>query len=360
MLIDWFTVGAQALNFLILVWLMKRFLYKPILIAIDAREKLIAKELADADAKKAEACQERDEFASKNREIDQARTSLLAKAAEEAMTEQHRLLDEARKAADAMSAKRQDQLQSDTRNLHAAISRRTRDEVFAIARKALSDLATCDLEERMVVVFERRLRELDERTRSILIGAMKSAAEPALVRCVFDLPARQRDDLQRAINVMCSTDIHLRFETAPDIIAGIELTSSGNKVSWSIGEYLTALEKAVEDLVQKQALPAPKEATATATRPEPAPTSAAAADHVSPTAAPPPGSAAAPDPQAAEFPAMPAAATADPAQSAAAPEHLPAPSPVPHATANPEAAFSGAANPSSSTPPVPKPAQKPA
>ncbi len=34
--IDWFTVGAQALNFLILVWLMKRFLYKPILNAIDA------------------------------------------------------------------------------------------------------------------------------------------------------------------------------------------------------------------------------------------------------------------------------------------------------------------------------------
>jgi hypothetical protein len=55
MLIDWFTVGAQALNFLILVWLMKRFLYKPILHAIDAREKRIAAELADADAKKAEA-----------------------------------------------------------------------------------------------------------------------------------------------------------------------------------------------------------------------------------------------------------------------------------------------------------------
>ena len=52
MLIDWFTVGAQALNFLILVWLMKRFLYKPILHAIDEREKRIAAELADADAEK--------------------------------------------------------------------------------------------------------------------------------------------------------------------------------------------------------------------------------------------------------------------------------------------------------------------
>ena len=80
MLIDWFTVGAQALNFLILVWLMKRFLYKPILHAIDAREKRIATELADADAKKAEAQKERDEFQHKNEEFDQQRAALLSKA----------------------------------------------------------------------------------------------------------------------------------------------------------------------------------------------------------------------------------------------------------------------------------------
>jgi F-type H+-transporting ATPase subunit c len=51
MLIDWFTVGAQLLNFLILAWLLKRFLYRPILDALDAREQRIAAELADADAK---------------------------------------------------------------------------------------------------------------------------------------------------------------------------------------------------------------------------------------------------------------------------------------------------------------------
>ena len=48
MLIDWFTVGAQAVNFLILVWLLKRFLYKPVLAAIDAREKKIAATIEDA------------------------------------------------------------------------------------------------------------------------------------------------------------------------------------------------------------------------------------------------------------------------------------------------------------------------
>ncbi len=46
MLIDWFTVVAQAINFLILVWLLQRFLFKPILGAIDEREKGIAAQLA--------------------------------------------------------------------------------------------------------------------------------------------------------------------------------------------------------------------------------------------------------------------------------------------------------------------------
>jgi len=93
MLIDWFTVGAQALNFLILVWLMKRFLYQPILRAIDARETRIAAELADADAKKAEAQTERDEFRRKNEEFDQQRAALLSKATDEVNAERHRLLE---------------------------------------------------------------------------------------------------------------------------------------------------------------------------------------------------------------------------------------------------------------------------
>src|SRR5271154_4080925 len=133
MLIDWFTIAAQALNFLILVWLMKRFLYKPILNAIDKREKLIAKELADADAKKAEAQKERDEFQHKNEEFDQQRAALLTKATGEANAERQRLLDEARKAADAVSSKRQEALRSEEQNLHQAIRRRTLQEVFAIA-----------------------------------------------------------------------------------------------------------------------------------------------------------------------------------------------------------------------------------
>ena len=65
--IDWFTVVAQAINFLILVWLLKRFLYKPILHAIDEREKGIAAQLAQAEAKKAERKRSATTFSTRTR-----------------------------------------------------------------------------------------------------------------------------------------------------------------------------------------------------------------------------------------------------------------------------------------------------
>ena len=258
MLIDWFTVGAQALNFLILVWLLKRFLYKPILNAIDARENLVARELSDADAKKAEAQKERDEFQKKNEEFDQQRAALLAKATDEAKVERQQLLDEARKAADTLSAKRQEALQSDAQNLNQAISRLAQQEVFSITRKALSDLATVSLEERMGEVFDRRLREMDGNAKIILGEALKKNSEPALVRSTFDLPAEQRAAIQNALNETFSADIHLRFEISPDLVSGIELTTNGQKIGWSISDYLAGLEKGVGELLKEKDKPEPK------------------------------------------------------------------------------------------------------
>jgi F-type H+-transporting ATPase subunit b len=250
MLIDWFTVIAQVVNFLILVWLLKRFLYRPILDGIDTREKRIASELRDAETRKAEAKKERDEFQHKNQEFDQQRAALLNKATDEAKGERQRLLTEARKAADALSAKRQETLRIDAHNLNQAISRRTQQEVFAIARKTLTDLATTSLEERLAEVFTRRLRELDDKAKQGLAKALKTASDPALVRSAFDLPADQRTVIQNALNETFAADIRVRFETSPDLVSGIELTTNGQKVAWSIADYLASLEKGVDELLK--------------------------------------------------------------------------------------------------------------
>ncbi|MFA6970478.1 MAG: F0F1 ATP synthase subunit B [Gallionella sp.] len=252
MLIDWFTVAAQVVNFLILVWLLKRFLYKPILHAIDEREKRIARVLADADANKAEARKERDEFRHKNEAFEQQRSTLMFEMEEEAKNERQRLLDEARLAADALSAKLQETLRCDAHNLNQAISRRTQQEVFAIARRALTDLAATSLEERLVEVFIRRLREMDEHAKNSLGEALKASSSPALVRSTFDLPVLLRTVIQQTLNETFAAEINIRFETSPELISGIELSSNGQKVAWSIADYLLSLEKSVEELVKEK------------------------------------------------------------------------------------------------------------
>ena len=252
MLIDWFTVIAQIVNFLILVWLLKRFLYKPILDAIDTREKKVAKELADADLKKTEARKERDEFQRKNEEFELQRTALMDKAKEEVETERQHLFDEARNAADVLSAKRQEALINDAYNLNQALSQRTRQEVFSIARKALTDLADTSLEERMVGIFTRRLREMDAPAKAILGEALNKTSDPALVRSAFDLPAAQRTAIQNALNETFSAAIAIRFETAPDLVSGIELSTNGQKVAWSIADYLASLGKGVDELLKEK------------------------------------------------------------------------------------------------------------
>jgi len=258
MLIDWFTVSAQVVNFLILVWLLKRFLYKPILHAIDAREQRIAKELADADTKKTEAEKEREKFQKKNEEFDQQRDELLSKAKDEARAERQRLLDEARQAADTLRAKRQDALKREQQSLNDEITRRTREEVFAIARKTLTDLAGTTLEEHVSEVFRRRLRELNNEAKEGLAKALKTSSDPVLVRSAFELPSEQQRAIQHALQETFTAEIQVRFETAPDVISGIELTANGRKVAWSIADYLTSLEKSVSELLKEQSKPQAK------------------------------------------------------------------------------------------------------
>jgi hypothetical protein len=131
---------------------------------------------------------------------------------------------------------------------------------FRVGHAALTDLATTSLEERMGEVFTRRLRELNGETKHGLAEALKTASEPALVRSAFDLPADQRAAIQNALNETFSAEVRVRFETAPDLVSGIELSSNGQKVAWSIADYLASLEKGVGELLKAKAESKPEEA----------------------------------------------------------------------------------------------------
>lgn len=287
MLIDWFTVVAQTVNFLVLVWLLKRFFYQPILNALDARERRIAAELADADAKKMAAEKERNEFQHKNDEFDRQRAALLNNASGEAQAERQRLLSAAQNDFDNLRASREKALSREYRSLSEALTRKTCAEVFAIARKVLADLASTTLEAHVVEAFIRRMRELGDDEKAQLASAFQSravstpaastakptvatvataatVAEEVLVRSAFDLSAQQQNSIAAALKEILGVESSVRFATEPELVSGIEFVTNGHKVAWSIENHLASLEKEIGKLLENQTGSEPDSGSASA------------------------------------------------------------------------------------------------
>ena len=256
--INWFTVIAQVINFLILVWLLKKFLYKPILTSVNEREKKITDQLKDADNKKATAQKEQDDFKKKNEDFDQQKKGLMDKAVADANREKQKLMDTAKADANTMRTNMEKASKEKLENDTVEFAQKTRQQVFAITRKALIDIASISLEEQSANTFIKHLKELKDDDKKQFIDAFKSNANAILVRSAFELPAKQQGEINDAVNRTLSADTHLQFKTAPGIISGIELSTNGYKLAWSFSEYLDTLEKNISEKMKENAKPEPE------------------------------------------------------------------------------------------------------
>ncbi len=250
MLIDWFTVIAQLLNFLVLIWLLKRFLYHPILDAIDAREKRIASQLADAEDKRAQATQERTEFEEKNMAFDKQQTERMNQATKEVAAERQRLLDAARVESEQLRHKLYAAVKNEQQSLQQALSQQVQDEVFAIAGKVLGDLADTSLETCIIAVFIDRLQTLDNQERNALKSVFVSSTQPLLVRTAFPLTQEQCSLIETTLYELIGDTKQLQFVTKADLVSGIDIYSNGQKISWNIAEYLASFTKHIDTLLQ--------------------------------------------------------------------------------------------------------------
>lgn len=251
MVIDWFTFAAQIINFIILVWLLRRFLYQPILDAVDAREKRIETALSSADEKKLEAEQQFDHYRTKKEAIEQQSAALLKQAVCEADLERERLLGEGRKKAEALGQKQMDNLRKSVELLNQNIRQQTQQQVFSITRKILIDLASVGLEQTLIGKFIDKLRDTDNAKKESLLVALKTTNHPAILRSAFRLTPEQCDFFQNKLNDIFKIKISLQFETESNLVAGLELVSNGQKLAWSISNYLASLEKSMAEVLNK-------------------------------------------------------------------------------------------------------------
>lgn len=250
MLIDEFTLIAQIINFFVLVLLLKRFLYKPIINAIDQRERYIALQHKQAEEKKTEAEQELDINKRMNEEFRQQRQILLNNTMSEVNTERIRLMDELHKEIETLRLNYLETLRIEQQNFSSAIIQRTQKEIFEIARKALHDLASVGLEEQMTETFLERLKALKHNERQQLISGLEQSQNRVEMQSSFDLPKIQQKKIKDEITTSFNIEPKIKFETNANIISGIALIVGGHKIMWSIDEYLNSLKSNLNNLIQ--------------------------------------------------------------------------------------------------------------
>ena len=236
MQIDWFTLIAQIVNFLVLVWLLKRFAYGPILRAMDERKERVGSAMREAEAKEKEAETREAEYRKKCDEIEGARDEKLREAEADAEAKRKELTEAARKDVDEKRAQWHKALENEKAAFVKQLRRDAGERVYEAIRDALSDLAGADLEQRIVDVFVEKVRGLPEAERREIAEAAGDATG-AEVRTAFSLSDAQREAVRKALTESMDID-GTSFETDDDLVAGIEVRAGGRKVAWSIREYL--------------------------------------------------------------------------------------------------------------------------
>ena len=250
MLIDWFTVAAQLLNFLVLVWLMKRFLYQPVLAAIAARDKQVAATLADAAARLQDAHQLESRLAASSTAFDQQRASLLADATTAARAQSAALIEAGKQAASAQRTQAQSAWDAEQARLAGTLALQARDAVLAALRQAMVTLSDATLEDAIVRAFIAQIGKLDGAARTLLASAAAVAPSSAELRSALPLDPAQQTALKAALAAAGIDAAALRFTSAPALVCGIEFRAGGRSLAWNLDHYLTAFAERSTALLQ--------------------------------------------------------------------------------------------------------------
>ncbi len=243
MQIDWFTFIAELINFLVLMMLLKRFLYGPIIKAMDRREQKIAASLLEATEKTQAAQKEADLYRQKQQELKDQREAMSTQAKAEVEKMRLDLMKAARAEVDATQAKWYTDLKQEKDSFVRSLHQEVGQQILTTLRRVLVDLANADLEHSIIEVFIDRIQKLDADQRELFCRSFTQSSE-VVVYSAFDIPEAARQRIDKAVGQIVN-DINLRFETASEPICGIELKVDSYKLSWSLESYLATLEESL-------------------------------------------------------------------------------------------------------------------
>jgi F-type H+-transporting ATPase subunit b len=248
-LIDWFTVIAQLVNFIVLVVILKFLLFDRVVKAMAEREQRIQGRLDEAGQKRQEARESAREYEEKTQALERERRDRLQEARDAAEQRRKELTREAREEADRLRERWQQRVRDEQASFLRDLRRQAGEQVVATTRAALRDLANEDLEGAAVEAFLRALGEDDE-TRKALRKASDGGA--VTVFTAFDPGEDRKDHILDALGNLLGDGTEVTFDTDDDLVCGLEVRAGGHALGWHVAGYLDRLGEEFRASLNKQ------------------------------------------------------------------------------------------------------------
>jgi F-type H+-transporting ATPase subunit b len=221
--LDWSTFLLELVNFLILIWILKRFLYGPVKAAIESRRQRVEGVLAQAQASRAEAQRLRGEYESREQAWAAEREQARAAVERELAAERSRRLDELQAE---LKGQREKAAILEARQAQET-ARRAQGEALALAAgfgsRLLARVADPALEARLVEMVIEDLPHLSETHRQVLAATADEDAGRVHVQSAYPLSDAQRAALESTLSAAAGRALRCTLDRDPDLIAGLRI-----------------------------------------------------------------------------------------------------------------------------------------
>lgn len=222
--LDWSTFGLQVLNFLVLVWLLKRFLYKPVFTVITDRRAALERLRAEAERLRAEGETLKQRYEGRLAEWEQEKQQARARLHEELNKERARLMEEIhrsvaqeREKAKTLEERRRQELRRQAEEAGLALGAR-------FAARLLERLAQPTLTGQLAALAVEELRTLPEERRHTIRAICLNGDAVASVSSAHQLDESQREILSAALGEVVGRTVTCLWTEDASLLAGVQVS----------------------------------------------------------------------------------------------------------------------------------------
>lgn len=251
MQIDWITFIAQIVNLFVLVWLLKRFLYKPVLDVIEKRRNEINEKIDSATTLQRQAESEFQALESEKATFEKSLQKQRNDLAKELTEQRKESLESIKQEASQLKMQLHEQVKIQNENLKSELENFISHDFLNIAGKIITDLTDATPIERVLNLFYKKLINLTKSEKTKIDKIIKNQ-KVIFVNSSETLSENHKQDMNRFLRdyFEISPKTKIQYKTESTLVLGIEIRFAENSIDWTIKNYLDELEQSLEQVLK--------------------------------------------------------------------------------------------------------------